>query len=321
MTDVHTRALSKAAGVALEREYRVQVAKLSHLATHSNVLYRADLADGRRLVFRVSHPTANTRSNLDIEVAWLQSLADDPNLNLTEPVATPNGRLVVDFEVDGQSRAGVLFKWVPGEPMGEGAGTSGYRAMGKVSALLHRHGDWRPPDPEKLRRWDRTFYYPADLDPIVIEEFRYDHLFNGLRSRLWKAVGITDESLARRWSEAEPMVVHGDLHEWNVHIYMGRAWVIDFEDVMLALPSQDVATSLYAARSRPDLDDLVAAFRRGYEEIGEWPVQNRVELETYWAARQVMLMNHAAQILPEAEARDYFDRVMPWLRSYLARAG
>ena len=47
------------------------VARLSHLATHSNVLYQADLVDGRRLVLRISRPKSNTRTNIDLEVAWL----------------------------------------------------------------------------------------------------------------------------------------------------------------------------------------------------------------------------------------------------------
>ena len=296
------------------------VSRLSHLATHSNVLYRADLVDGRRLVLRVSRPKSNTRSNIDLEVAWLDHLANDPQLNLATPVPTPSGRLVVDFDTDVGPRHCVLFTWVPGEPLGDGAGTSGYRALGRVSALLHRHGDWRPADPSQLRRWDRTFYYPETLDPVVIDEIRYDDLFSGIRPLLRRTAELVDSELRRRWATGRAMVVHGDLHEWNVHLYMGRAWAIDFEDLMLALPAQDIATSLYGARMRPDLDSLISAFRTGYSEHGEWPVQGRAELELYWAARQVMLMNHAAQILRSPDARKYFDDVLPWLRAYGERS-
>lgn len=317
---VESRQLLTTAQDVLERRYGLAVASLSHLATHSNVLYRADLVDGRRLVLRVSRPKSNTRSNIDLEVAWLQELARDPELNLPDVLATRDQRFVVDIDSEEGPRHCVLFTWVPGEPLGEGAGTSGYRALGRVAALLHRHGGWRPPDPTLLRRWDRTFYYPASLDPVVVDEFRYDDLFTGLRGPIAETVELADAAIAKRWEEAEPIVVHGDLHEWNVHLYMGRPWVIDFEDVMLALPAQDIATSLYAARMRPDLDSLVSAFRTGYEEIGQWPVRGWAELEVYWAARQVMLMNHAAQVLSRAEARSYFDDVMPWLRGFLERA-
>ncbi len=300
----------------------MKVASLAHLATHSNVLFRVDLADGRRLVLRVSEPLSNTRSNIDLEVAWLGELAKDSELLVVNPVATPDGRFVTDIRSGGHGRRTcVLFKWVPGEPMGDGSGPSGYRAMGRVSAQLHGHGDWRPADPDRLRRWDRTFYYPPELDPIVIEDFRYDHLFTGRRAMLHSAAKRCDAYLERRWSRGTPMVVHGDLHEFNVHLYMGRAWAIDFEDLMLAYPSQDIATSLYGARTRSDLDQITRAFRSGYEEYRSWPVRDRLELEMYWAARQVMLMNHAAQILAPHEAEGYFDRVLPWLESFMARLG
>lgn len=300
----------------------MKVASLVHLATHSNVLFRVDLTDGRRLVLRVSEPLSNTRSNIDLEVSWLSELARDPDLLVVVPVATPDGRFVTDLASGSHDRRPcVLFKWVPGEPMGEGSGPWGYRAMGRLSAQLHGHGDWRPPDPDRLRRWDRTFYYPPELDQVVIEDFRYDHLFAGLRPALRRAAERCDSFLRRRWSYGEPMVVHGDLHEFNVHLYIGRAWAIDFEDLMLAFPSQDIATSLYGARTRADLSQITRAFRAGYEEYRSWPVLDPVELEVYWAARQVMLMNHAAQILAPHEAESYFDRVWPWLEAFLARLG
>jgi Ser/Thr protein kinase RdoA (MazF antagonist) len=312
-------SLGEAARTLLENEYRVEVARLAHLATHSNILYRIDLTDGRRLVLRVGQPASNTRSNLDLEVEWLSTLVGDTALNLAEPIPAANGRRVVELAADGAVRSCVLFTWVPGEPMGEGAGTSGYRAMGRVSALLHGHGDWRPSRPEQLRRWDRTFYYPDELERVVIDDFGYDHMFKGLRPVLNRTAEAADTFIARRWAEEPPMVVHGDLHEWNVHLYMGRAWAIDFEDVMLALPAQDIATSLYGARTRPDLEAVIEAFRRGYEEHREWPVRDHAELEVYWSARQAMLMNHAVQVLSEKEARNYFDKVLPWLNSYRER--
>lgn len=313
-------SLVDAARSLVEERYGLRVGRIDHLATHSNVLYRVDLADGRRLVLRVGQPTANTRSNLEIEIAWLASLLGDPDLNLAEPIPTADGAFIADLPIDGAILPCVLFSWVPGEPMGEGAGTSGYRAMGRLSALLHRHGSWRPPAGLELRSWDRTFYYPEEIEGVVVDHFRYDHLFDGIRPTLLRTARAADRFIALRWSQDVPIVVHGDLHEWNVHVYTGRAWAIDFEDVMLALPAQDIATSLYAARTRRDLTAVVGAFRAGYEEIGEWPVCQRFDLDVYWAARQVMLMNHAAQVLPEDEARDYFDGVMPWLRHFCERA-
>lgn len=301
----------------LERDYDLEVASLDHLATHSNVLFRADLGDGRRLVLRVGDPGGNTKENLEIEVAWLAELATDPELNIAEPVAARDGRGVVEMEVDERIHPCVLFTWVPGEPIGEGGGVPAYRAMGRISGRLHRHGDWRPAAHLTLRQWDRTFYYPDWVDPVVFRDLAHDRIFHPVRGLMSKVVAVTDGYLHDQWHGGDPMVVHGDLHEWNVHTLRGRAWVLDFEDVMLALPAQDIATSLYAARARSDLSELVTAFKVGYEEERSWPVEDRTQLETFWAARQVMLMNYAGRSLPYAEARDYFDDVTPWLERFV----
>lgn len=305
-------------GRVVTDEYGFTPSRIVHLATHTNVLYKVDLEDGRRYVARVTDPRGDRRANLDIEVAWLTELAHDDELNLALPVAAADGRLVVDFDGPEEMRACVMFTWVPGEPLGEGAGTSGYRALGRISGRLHRHGGWRPDDPSRLRRWDRTFYF-LGVDEVVIDDPAYDRLFHDIARDLRRSARITDTYITERWAAEDPLVVHGDLHEWNVHLHIGRAYAIDFEDVMLALPSQDVAISLYAARARPDLDRLISAFRGGYEEERRWPVESRSELEMYWAARQVMLMNYAARVLDVAEARSYFDTVMPWLRGFLDR--
>lgn len=301
----------------LSVEYRMEVAKFDHLATHSNYLYRADLVDGRRLVLRVARSDAVARGNIMAEVAWLRHLAADPEIFVAEPVSTPDGRFVLSLDTTEGHLPCVLFKWVPGEPLGAEAGTSGYRAMGRLSALLHRHGDWRPEAGTVLRRWDRVFYQTRQ--PVVIDDYRYDHFFEGHRRIIRKTMEVLDPVLMRRWHDGNPMVVHGDLHEWNVHLYMGRAWAIDFEHVMLATADQDISVSLYGARNRSDLGSLIAAFRAGYSEHRPWPVESTSVLEDYWAARQVMLMNHAVQILSEREARDYLSRVMPWLEGYSAR--
>lgn len=318
MTQVQYEALGVRLRGVLLHDYRLPVAHIVHLATHTNVLYRVDLSDGRRYVARVTDPTKSRRMNLDLEVAWLSELTHDDELNLAVPQAAADGRRVVDFDGPEGPRACVLFTWVPGEPLGEGAGTSGYRALGRISGRLHRHGNWRPEDPSLLRRWDRTFYY-LGTERIVIDDPAYDRLFHDIGRELRRSARITDGYIQERWAEADPLVVHGDLHEWNVHLHIGRAYALDFEDVMLALPAQDVAISLYAARGRPDLDRLISAFRGGYEEERRWPVISRHELEMYWAARQVMLMNYAAIVLAPSEARTYFDSVMPWLRGFLDR--
>lgn len=295
--------------------------EVTHLATHSNVMFRVVTERGQQLVLRVGTPHSNTRSNIDLEVAWLDALHSETRLDVVAPVRTAGGSLVVD-EMDpdlGKERPCVLFSWVPGAPMGEGAGTFGYRLLGQMLASLQAHGrTWSPPQRAVLRSWNSVFYYDSDQDQIIIDNPVYGHLFDiKRRSTIRRAIELAEEVIHESWDDSLAQVVHGDLHEWNVHLAGSRLYAFDFEDVMLALPSQDVAISLYHTRYDDQRHEFRQAFRRGYEAVLEWPIEDESQLDGFHAARQIMLMNYAGRALRMEEARDYLDRVFPWLEHYV----
>jgi Ser/Thr protein kinase RdoA (MazF antagonist) len=115
--------------------------------------------------------------------------------------------------------------------------------------------------------------------------------------------------------------VHGDLHEWNVHLSRSRLHAFDFEDVMIATPGQDVSVCLYSSRANARRSEIRAAFRQGFEEVAPWPIEDEEQLDGFHAARQVLLMNYAARTLPMGEAEDYLAQVTPWLRRYVDHYG
>ncbi|MCI0425084.1 MAG: phosphotransferase [Actinobacteria bacterium] len=307
------------------KRYPFLTREVDHLATHSNVMFRVIGEGGQQLVLRVGSPEGNTRSNIEYEVAWLDALNRDTDLDVVRPIRTAGGSLIVDEydPVIGKERPCVLFTWVPGSPLGNRAGPFGYRLLGQVAASLQAHGRyWRPERPDGMRRWDKVFYYGPELDPVIIGNPRFGHLFEHRRQKIISRAGeLAEEVIRRSWVAGRPQVVHGDLHEWNVHVVASRIHVFDFEDVMYALPAQDVAISLYHTRADENRDEVREAFRRGYESVAVWPVEDDSQLDAFHAARQIMLMNYAARTLPMAEAEDFLDNVMPWLESYVRRHG
>ncbi|MFV1961537.1 MAG: phosphotransferase enzyme family protein [Acidimicrobiia bacterium] len=299
--------------------------EVEHLATHSNVMYRVITESGQQLVLRVGNPHANTRSNIGFEVAWLDALNRETSLDVVTPIRTAGGGLIVDeFDSDlGKERPCVLFTWIPGAPLGDGAGTFGYRLLGQMSASLSKHGKtWVPPLVGQMRTWDRIFYYGAEMDPVIIDDPLFGHIFEApRRALLKKAATIAARVIKESWADGGVQVVHGDLHEWNVHVVGSRLHAFDFEDMMIALPAQDVAISLYHSRDSDQRDDIRKAFRRGYEAVGEWPIVDESQLDGFHAGRQVMLMNYAARTLPIGEAFEYLDHVTPWLQTFVGRYG
>lgn len=301
--------------------YPFRVRSVQHLATHSNVLYRVVTSDGFQCVLRVGRPESNSRKNIDYEVAWLSALNRDSDLELVSLIRTEFGSLVVDAREPNSDRTRpcVLFSWVPGAPLGDGAGSFGYRLLGRVSAALQEHGrTWEIPNPDGMRRWDRVFYYDPVLDPVIVGSPRYDHLFDSSRrDTISRAVELSEQVIKDAWANGFPHVVHGDLHEWNVHLTQSRLYAFDFEDVMIATPGQDVSVCLYSSRASERRDEIRAAYRQGYEEVALWPIEDDEQLDGFHAARQIMLMNYAARTLPMGEAEEYLAQVTPWLRRYV----
>lgn len=306
------------------KRYPFLTRDVQHLATHSNVMYRVVTESGQQLVLRVGTPHGNTRANIGFEVAWLDALNRDTNLDLVHPIRTAGGSLIVD-EYDPileKPRPCVLFSWIPGAPLGHGSGPFGYRLLGQMSASIQAHGrTWQPSEGlEAMRRWDRLFYYGTDIDQVVVSNPTYGHLFEiQRRTVIMKASELADRVIKESWADGGQQVVHGDLHEWNVHIAASRLYAFDFEDVMLALPAQDAAISLYHSRNHDLGAEMRAAFRRGFESVSPWPIHDDFQLDGFHAARQIMLMNYAARTLPSGEAMSYIDTVMPWLEDYTRR--
>jgi len=305
--------------------YPFEVGDIEHLATHSNVLFRVVAQNGHQMVLRVGTPHANLRSNLEIEVSWLDAIHRETDLDVVRPIRTTDGDLIVDEFDEGidKERSCVLFSWIPGRPLGRDSGTFAYRLLGVMCASLQDHGrSWSPPANAAMRKWDEVFYYERAFDPVIIGDPSFSHLFgNRRRDTIARAYRLANQVIADSYEVTSPQVVHGDLHEWNVHIASSRLYAFDFEDVMLALPAQDVAICLYSSRNNDNAGDIRAAFRKGYESVAPWPIVDDRQLDGFHAARQIMLMNYAARTLRAEEAADYIDNVMPWLERYVGRYG
>src|SRR5690606_30584595 len=194
------------------RRYPFLTREVQHLATHSNVMYRVITEAGEQLVLRIGTPHANTRANIGFEVAWLDALHRDTNLDLVRPLPTAGGSFVVDeFDaVLGKDRPCVLFSWIPGMPVGNGAGTFGYRLLGQMSASIQAHGrTWQPDGGlDGMRHWNRLFYYGTDIDQVVVSNPVYGHLFEiQRRSIILKASELADTVIKESWADGGQQVV------------------------------------------------------------------------------------------------------------------
>ena len=153
---------------------------------------------------------------------------------------------------------------------------------------------------------------------MVYNTAAYKHLFPPPRIALIdRVIAVVDEEFDRLFADQDS----ANSHSWGFALLEcpclpeGSFTSLDFEDVMLGYPVQDVAVTLYYGRGRDDYPDLREAFKNGYTSMRAWPVERSGQLETLMAARSVNFINYVARIDPSPE--DYIQARCTELKAFL----
>ncbi len=303
--------------------YDLRVASVQFLTIETNTMFQIRSTDGDKFVLRIYSDEETTLRENQAEMFWLDALERDTDLKVTEPVARRDGEYITIASVPGvpANRRCVLFKWIPGRVLENYLSPENYYKYGQVLAKLHNHASTLKPLPSHIqpKRWDKVFYYPDE--PVVYNAPEYGHLFPPERIALLEAViEKANGVFARLFADKEGLIlIHGDLHFWNVHYYRGDLYVIDFEDINLGYPVQDVAVTLTYGRERDGYAEWKAAFKEGYSSVRDWPAEDERTVETLMAARIVMFINYVARIDPSPQ--EYIERRCEGLAQFLKMYG
>ncbi len=303
--------------------YDLDVACFRLITNDMNGIFRIDTTDGRKFVLRVTAPEGgHTLDHVTAEMGWLAALRRDTALSVPLPLPTKNGVLVVDAEAYGvpEPRLCAVFSWVDGKDFVEDISESSMAKLGELSARLHAHAlTYHPPTELSLLRFDRVFPFS---EAFVLFEERFSNLFPPERRSIYqKGIDWAQESIDRLQASGEPMrILHGDLHPWNVRNARGVLSPIDFEDMMLGWPVQDIATTLYYFL-RDDYLILRSAFQAGYTRHGPWPERHPGEIDSFIAARGIGLANlvlNESNIASRLDVAEFVERIEKRLRRLLA---
>jgi Ser/Thr protein kinase RdoA (MazF antagonist) len=304
------------------QEYDLPVKRISFLARFTNFLFRVETVNGEKYVLRIYSDHDSTIVENRTEVFWLNALQRDTDLRVVKPVKRRDGETITLTSLPGipPERRCVLFSWVPGRPLEEHPTPALYYQFGEMMARLHDHSSrlTLPPDIHP-KRWDKVFYYPGERS--IYNKLEYRHLFPPKRVAMMdEAVARCNKLLTSLYKDLRPpMLIHGDLHFGNIHVARGQLWFLDFEDICLGYPVQDVAISLYYGRSLPEYPDLAAAFQKGYSSVRPWPVETPQQLAGLMTARNANFINYVAGFLPELQ--EMLDGMFERLGKSLAQMG
>jgi Ser/Thr protein kinase RdoA (MazF antagonist) len=287
------------------QQYDIQVASVKFFTIETNTMFQVRSSAGERFVLRIYSEEETTLKENQAELFWLDALMRDTDLKVSEPVARRDGEYLSISSVPGvpPDRRCVLFKWIPGRPLENYLNPENYYYLGQALAILHDHAATLKPLPASIqpKRWDKVFYYPDE--PVVYNTPAYSHLFPPQRIKvLEKVIELANGVFKHLFADEQGLIlIHGDLHFWNVHYHRGDLYLLDFEDINLGYPVQDLAVTLSYGRERDGYDQWKAAFQQGYCSIRAWPNEDERTIETLMAARTVMFINYVARIDPSPE--------------------
>ncbi len=275
------------------KDYDLDVARLRLVSNDFNGIFRVDTTDGQKFILRVTLPEGgHDLDHVAAEMDWLVALARDTTLSVPRPLPARDGRLVVEAAAPGvpEPRLCEVFTWVPGKNLSEKMTQANIANLGELMARLHAHAlTYQPPSELSLLRFDRPFPFP---EPVVLFDDPYAMLFPPERRAVYEeAIAWVQESIDRLQASDEPMrILHNDLHQWNVRNSRSVLSPIDFEDLMLGWPVQDIATTLYYFPSQ-NYAALRQAFQEGYMRHSPWPERHPGEINSFIAARGFGLAN------------------------------
>ena len=303
--------------------YDLCVAWVKFLTIETNTMFQIRSADGEKFVMRIYSDEETTLKENQAEMFWLNELNRDTDLNITEPIARRDGEYITIVHIPGvpDEKRCALFKWIPGRTLEHYLSAEIHYQLGQTLAKLHNHAGTLRPLPSYIqpKKWDKVFYYPDE--PVVYNAPEYAYLFPPERIELLEnVIDLANDLFTRLFADRDGQIlIHGDLHYWNVHYYRGELYVIDFEDINLGYPVQDIAVTLSYGRSLDGYSDWVAAFKQGYGSVREWPVEDQRTIETLIAARSVMFINYVARI--DSSPLEYIEERSERLSRFLDQYG
>jgi Ser/Thr protein kinase RdoA (MazF antagonist) len=283
--------------------YDVHVTGLRLIDNGWNCVFRVETPDGP-LALRVTRSTPErSPQSLASEVAFMTALAEATPIEVPRVIPDRTGRLLTTAEAPGVPgpRSCVVFGWLSGSLLGEHVTARNWTSLGELMGRMHRFAaSWTPRADFTAPSYESSLPYGEPL--VMFEPGRAD--LHGATYLLQEAYHRTNERIRALNHEQPRIVVHGDLHGWNVKLRRGRLAPYDFEDLIYAVPILDVATSLYYVRDRPDYLSLAVAFRVGYERHMPWVEHEPGEVDRLLIARGLDLLNTAI-LHPGLEVDDW----------------
>jgi Ser/Thr protein kinase RdoA (MazF antagonist) len=267
---------------------RVELLNVSENATYA----LSDESAGRQLVLRLHRVAYSSIDEIDSELAWIAALRATQVIATAAPQVGADGKFVQTLRSPSRrpARHAVVFERLPGrEPETGGDANPWFERLGFLTARLHAHARaWILPQGFCRKCWD--------LDAMIGPYAYWGDWRAGLGL---DAQGATVIELAlaeirarlQRYGRGPARfgLIHADLRLANLLADGDDLRIIDFDDCGFSWFLYDFATAVSFIEHEAHVPDLLAAWLRGYRQVGPLAAEDLDEIPGLLVLRRVLL--------------------------------
>lgn len=273
------------------KSYPAKVHELQFISQESKPVFRVH-TDAGCFAAKFHNPSELPLSQMTSEMQYLYQVSDYSSMCIEKPFANENGEFITEIKSHWLPETAhvALCSWIPGRKLKDFTSKRSYCYLGRSSAELHKASDSFVPDKEfKILTINKVFYWDKETilsknDPKLLPQQRQDLFKEG--------ASLARKAIKKIWKSRPPIVIHNDLHPCNLKVNRGNLSMYDFEDIAWGFPEQDIGTAMYHIRFRKDYPELLNAFRKGYQEVQDWPLDSDRQLDYFIMARLLMFANY-----------------------------
>ncbi len=286
LTEDEQKKLVSTLASEVATRYISDVGSIELINYEYNATFKVEDSDGVKFALRMNINSLRSKENLQAELDFIAHLASNSKVRTPQPVRTLEGELSTSIRLNEADRDlhCVLYTWIDGEELGDEPTEEQLFALGEAMAQMHLAcKDFTLSHGAKAPRLDDFFWGSPNL--LFSPESELEE-----QTQLKLKAGIDSINLivADLYKNSSPILIHADLHGWNLIWNEGALTVFDFDDCGLGLPIQDLATALYYLDT-PEQDD---ALKKGYRSIAPLPEASERTLKALALHRRILLLNY-----------------------------
>jgi Ser/Thr protein kinase RdoA (MazF antagonist) len=156
-TGTEALRVTESARIAL-RDFGIKQARLTHLASRHNDVFRVVVPSGKSYVLRLQNDLMSD-ARAASQLLWLESLREESGVRVPTPVRTADEKSFTHVSAANRRRRAVLLHWLPGKTARARSDETYFSAAAMI-ARMHAHAEtFRPGRGFSCRTLDDKFLF------------------------------------------------------------------------------------------------------------------------------------------------------------------